>query len=183
MGRRRREPFDLVDDVVDAFRSVEGFEPYTFAVWCGPPEVWELVTGTVCSFRFEAWACIAHVEVHGPPRSAWHRRVAAGLRRAGYETWHRFDDETAFRRMLPTARSRNAELRFLEDLVAQGDETQWPKRRIIPYRERKTPPKEWLAPIAAIRNSAVAWTDACIGFTRRQDVVMRGRSLRWWRRP
>jgi len=159
---------------MSAFRRADGFRPYTFVVWAEPPEAWKAKNWVTCSFRFEAWACWTHIEVQGTPRSAWHRRVSAGLVRAGYECWLRFDDSTAFRRLLPNSRSRESEIAFLETLVAHGDETQWPKRRIIPYRERKTPPKEWLAPIAAIRNSAVAWTDACIGFTRRTPLVIAG---------
>jgi hypothetical protein len=176
MGRRGRDPFDLVDDTVAAFRNVSGFQPYTFVVWVAPPDADERREKLICSFRYEGWACITHVEVHGPPRSAWHRRVAAGLRRAGYETWLRFDDETSFRRLLPNARSRKAELAFLEALVESGDQTQWPKRKPIPYREGENRSHPWALVINTIRESAMVWTDACIGFSRRAPLVIAGRA-------
>jgi hypothetical protein len=170
--RALKSPFDEVDGLLAAFRGVEGFAPYTFVAWAEPPGSDRRAGELVRAFRYEAWACISHVVVHGPPRAAWHRGVAKGLMQAGYERRLRFNDQTDFRRSLTTARSRVAELAFLRALGENGNPERWPTRKPVPYRERRTAPRHWASVMATVRSSGIHWTDACIGFKRCAPVVI-----------
>jgi hypothetical protein len=172
MKRTQKDPFTRIDALMAAFRDVEGFSPNTFVAWAEPEAIARDGDAAhpggaiVRSFRYEAWGCMAHVTMHGSPRSRWHRRVAKLLMAAGYERWLSFDDETDFRRALTNARARSAELAFLRALGESGDPARWPLRALVPRRDVRVAPNSWTRTIEAVRSSGIAWTDASIGFTR-----------------
>ncbi len=175
MKRAQKDPFAVVDQLVAAFRNVDGFVPNTFVAWAEPEALAHngeadsapQPSGVIArSFRYEAWGCIARVTVHGSPRSTWHRRVASGLTKAGYELRLRFSDETAFQRALTSARARTAELAFLRTLGEKGTIARWPVRALEPKRHVRVARNSWAPTIAAVRASGIAWTDASVGFTR-----------------
>src|SRR5580698_7013915 len=95
-------PPPFIAKLVRRFLGVEGFVPYTFSCAVYPPSICAGDWGTAAitrSLRHALGGTKSIVRVHGNARTAWHRRVVAGLKRAGYAC-RPSRDETACQRWL-----------------------------------------------------------------------------------
>jgi len=163
-------PPPLIDKLVQRFLQVEGFAPYTFACAVYPPSIRAGDWGTPSitrSLKHALGGTQSIVRVHGSVRTAWHRRVVAALKRAGYAS-RPSRDETQCERWLRGARQRDDELLFLHALGADASPGEWPSRsatrgpKTATRRDRRT----WAAAMAAAGASNVAWNEWAVGFDR-----------------
>jgi hypothetical protein len=164
------QPPPFIEKLAERFLRVEGFAPYTFACAIYPPSfcAGERETPALTrSLKHALGGTKSIVRVHGSVRTAWHRRVVAALKRAGYAC-RPSRDETQCERWLRGGRQRDAELRLLRALGPDGLPGTWPSRSLTPGPETATrrDRRAWSATMAAASASGIAWNEWAVGFDR-----------------
>jgi hypothetical protein len=165
MGR-----FPLLEKLIAAFRSAEGFQPYTYVCSAYPPSVlagaWDQPALTR-SLRHWVDGTSTEVRVHGNQRTKWHREIVRAVTRAGY-TRRPGRDETSCRRWVRGRRRCEAELAFLATLGEGASPDRWRTRATTePTWTEQFSARGWAAAIQAARSSSIRWNDAAVGFERR----------------
>jgi hypothetical protein len=154
---------ELIDRTLAIFSGANGFLPGAFTVATAEPgnaSEGPLVTRSI---RHTMDGACAVVSVHGSKTDASRRRIVTGLRRAGYEEWLKFEDETTCRRWLRGQRDRVAELRFLEGMDGDLAQRAWGKRgRVRPPRERRLTFETCASAIDEVRACGVPWDEYAI---------------------
>jgi len=168
----RAVPLEIIDQVIEAFRNVDGFEMSALTIAVSPRSTLEgrqEHEEITRSLHYGLDGVCSHVKIHGLQRTPWARSVGKGLAQAGYELRWAVDDERGFRRWLIGAREIKSELRLLKAMGEHGSPPRWPDRHATsqPVRSRTFTASDWTRVLGVVRSTDLHWNGCAQSLSRR----------------